>query len=506
MLAVALCAQAPPPPTVAQILAHHRAALTALHLHDLPVYEETGTFEGLGLQGTFHEWKDGDSDRRDAQLGIRASTTLRIGDRIWVKDENGAVRELLGIAKRRQVTEDFIGSPEFVSEPQYSSYAGETTLGDGRRVYLLKVAPKGGEPYTVAIDAQSWLIVQLSYTDVDGQSDATLSDIRVVDGVIVPFVEVDSNGDSAYAVTGRVTSVQPERTIDKSVFAPLVANDVTNTTPVTVSFELRDGLPVVPVQIRGKTYHFLLDSGSQTDALDEGLVHALGLQPQGILEVSGAKRTASGGVVNLPGMSIGGATLPMHVDAVLDLSHMMRKGGVDGILGYPLFGAADVRIDPDARTLTIAAPGTLPAQGAKLDVDTDRGLSDVKVTIDGEPTRVLFDTGDANELLLFQSFLSAYPGLISSLKGKDERGLGIGGTINTRAASVENLTIGPYALYNRRAVVVLTSVGAFADRNDGGNVGYGTLQNFNLTFSLPNHAIYLQPDAGFDNGRFRVTH
>lgn len=455
------------------------------------------------MHGTFHEWSEGDRDRRDEQLGIRTSSTLRIGGRIWERDDNGAVRELLGIEKRRQATEDFLISSQFVREPQYSRYAGAGRLADGRDVYYLDVQPPGGEPYRVAIDAQSWLIVRTSFDDVDGRSSLTLSDQRVVDGSLVPYVEVESNGDSAYDVTSRITDFEPKPSIPESVFAPLAANDVTAAQPVTVHFDFVDGLIVVPVQIAGKTYQFLLDSGSQTDVIDPSLVAAFGLHPEGAIEVTGAKRTAGGGTVATPAMSIGGLALPMRIATVVDVSHTMRGIHLDGFIGYPLFAAADVAIDPAARTLTIGAPGALPHAGAAIDVDTDRELCDVEVRIQNDRTRALVDTGDANELLIFQSFLRQYPGTFDSFNGKSESGTGVGGSINARGVNVDDLAIGPYRLYNRRAVVVLSDRGAFADRNDGGNVGYGTLQNFDLTFSLTDHTIYLKPGSNFDDGRFR---
>lgn len=413
------------------------------------------------------------------------------------------MRELLGIEKRRQVTEDFLSGAGFVQKPQYSKYAGAGRLEDGRSVYYLDVKPPGGEPYRVALDAQRWLIVQTSYDDVDARDSSTLSDLRVIDGALVPFVDTDSDGDAAYDVTSRVTSFDPRASVSASMFAPLRANNVVTPAPVTIRYTLVDGLIVVPVQIEGKTYQFLLDSGSQTDVIDPSLVDAFGLHPEGAIEVTGAKRTPGGGTVETPAMSIGGLTLPMRIATVVDVSQTLRSIRLDGMIGYPLFAAADVAIDPSARTLTIGAPGTLAHQGTLLDVDTDRELCDVAVTVQHDPTRALFDTGDANELLIFQSFLQRYPGELDALSGSAESGSGVGGSINTRAVTVDDLTIGPYNLYRRRAVVVMSRRGAFADRNDGANVGFGVLQNFDMTFSLTDHAIYVKPAADFDDGRFR---
>lgn len=474
-----------------------------MHLRDVNSFEESGTLDGLGLRGTFEEWKDGERDKRVEVLGIRTTTTLRIGERTWEQDENGAVREFTGIQKRRQITDDFLSSDAFSKQPQYSTYEGTSALADGRKVYELDVKPPGGETFRVDIDAANWLIDRVAYDDEDAQNIATYSDDRVTDGMLISYTEVDSNGDTPYDVTVRTTSVKAGVAVASSIFAPLVAQTVTAQTPVSIGYDDRSGEIVIPLQRGGKTYHFLLDSGSQSDVIDPSVVTALGIHAEGTLEVSGAKRTSSGGVADVPGWSLGGVPLPMHVMTVLDVHSLLRTTPIDGILGNPLLAAADVRIDPDARTLTIAAPGTLAPQGAKLDVDTDRQLSDVQVAIDGVPARALFDTGDANELLLFQSFIQAHPGAVTVAPGADERGSGVGGSIATRRVDVRDLTLGPYHLYNRRAILVLSHDGAFADRNDEGNVGIATLRDFIVTFALSQHAVYLTPAHGYDDGRYR---
>jgi hypothetical protein len=70
-------------------------------------------------------------------------------------------------------------------------------------------------------------------------------------------------------------------------------------------------------------------------------------------------------------------------------------------------------------------------------------------------------------------------------------------------AMVDMLEIGHQRLYNRYTDVILASAGAFADRNDGGNVGFGVLRNFIATFDLADRALFLEKARRFDDGRFR---
>jgi hypothetical protein len=106
-------------------------------------------------------------------------------------------------------------------------------------------------------------------------------------------------------------------------------------------------------------------------------------------------------------------------------------------------------------------------------------------------------------LLLFKSFVDQHPGLVSLAQSGPQLNRGIGGSVAAVGAVVGVLQLGPYRLFNRYTNVVLSTTGAFADRNDGGNVGYASLRNFVVTFDLQNHALFLQRAQGFNDGHDR---
>ncbi len=476
-----------------------------MHLHVPQTHETTGTIEGLGLQGTFHEWQEGNKQRRDERLGFRMQRELRVGDSLWIQNTSGEIRELHGLLARRQLTDDFINTGIFAKHPENAKYVERTTLPDGRVVYRLSIAPPRGEPFVVGIDAKTWLIDQKSYMENDAPQVVTYSDYHVVDGLLMPYNEVDSNGDTKFDVTSHVTDVIVNQPIADSTFAPLAPDTVSLASPVRVPLEIHNGLPFVKVTIGGHTYRFLIDSGSQGNVLDPHVATELGLHPEGTLEIRGAERTPSLGVVETPPMEVGGVELPSRIATVLDLSKILRGPvSIDGVLGYPFFAAAELRFDPDGEDLMISRPGVLPPLGEKLEVDTDRELAEVEATIDGSAkTRLLVDTGNSNELLLFQSFINAHQGLIMFAGNHSVENRGAGGSAPAVTAMVDLLEIGHQRLYNRYTDVILASAGAFADRDDGGNVGYGVLHNFITTFDLADHSIFLEKSRNFDDGRFR---
>jgi len=454
------------------------------------------------VSGRFQEWQEGDKERRDELFGIRTERMLRVGDHLWEQNANGEIRELEGIVARRQITEDFIDSGLFARHPQYVHYVDRETLPDGRTIYQLRVAPPDGETYEVGIDANTWLIDEKAYADHDSLQIAIFSDYHVIDGFLIPFTEVDSDGDHAFDITSRVTSVSVDQPISPAIFDPFTPEVVENTAPVTIPFQERGGLIYTQVTIANKPYTFLIDSASQGDVFDPMLAAALGLHPEGSVEIRGAGRTTSPGVIETPPISLGGVVFPMHIATVVDMPSLLAMH-VDGILGYPFFAAAELRFDPTRQTLTIAPPKSLPRDGTRIDVDTDRELPEVEGQLDNVPARLIIDTGDANELLVFKSFIDAHPGVIQLANFGPVSNSGIGGSVNAVGTIVDVLQLGPYRLFNRYADVVLGTTGAFADRNDGGNVGFGSLRNFVLTFDLSDHALYLQPAAGFNDGHAR---
>lgn len=491
-------------PPLASILQSHLTAIKAMHLREPRTHETTGSVEGLGVKGAFHEWQDGARQRRDDTIGIRTQREMRIGDRLYVQNSNGDVRELHGLLARRQVTEDFVDSSAFAYHPEAVQLIGATVLADGRDAYRLRVTPPSGEPYNIALDAKSWMVDEKSYLDGDAYETITYNDYHVVDGMLVPFLEVQSSGDHAFDITTHVDHVIVNQPIPSDVFVPFTPTVVDVAQPVTVRLEKQGGLLFTRVRIHDKTFSFVVDSGAQGIVLDTATAHELGMLPQGELEIRGTGRTPGRGLVPLAEVKVGDATLPVHVASVVDLGRIVQGPlSIEGILGYPFFAAAEVRIDPDRLTMTIAKPSALNVDGEKVDLDTDRELPEVRAFVNGAPARLFIDTGNSSELLIFQSFMDEHHGLIQTAGNRQVHNRGVGGGNNAVSTLVNQLEIGSFKLYNLTGNVVLASAGAFADKTSGGNIGYGTLRNFVVTFDVSNHAMYLRRASTFDDGRYR---
>jgi hypothetical protein len=277
------------------------------------------------------------------------------------------------------------------------------------------------------------------------------------------------------------------------------------TPPNTTTVTLRDasGLLFVRVTLAGKPYTFLLDSASQGDFIDPSLAQELGLHPEGSVEVSGASRVTGAGIALLPAMTIGDVVFPPHRVSVFKLPEFTPEFQVVGVLGYPFFSVTELRLDPTRETMTVAPPGTMSIDGARIDADTSRHLPEIGASVQSTDTHLIVDTGNANELLIFKHFIDAHPGLISLAQSPPVLNRAIGGSVSAVSAVVGEIQLGPYHMYNRRTNVIMRTNGAFDDPGDGGNVGYGTLRNFVVTFDLADKAIYLQRALRFDDGHDR---
>jgi hypothetical protein len=350
------------------------------------------------------------------------------------------------------------------------------------------------------------MIDEKAYVEGDGITTLDYSDYRVTHGALYAAVTVESAGDRHYDLTSRVTAVRVDEPIEADVFAPLQAAVVDAPAPVTVPLLLDSGHYFVQASARDKPLLLLVDTGSQGLFVDTSAARRLDLSPEGTLEVRGSKRIAGSGVAALDRIAIGDAQLPARVVSVVDLSSVTYKGSaVDGVLGYPFFAAAEVRVNPDAMTMTIARPGALPPLGTPVSIDTDRELPEITARLNGTTDgRFLVDTGNNNDLLVYHAFVQAHPGVVFYGTAKNfAQNRGVGGGSAAVPAVVYRLEIGPFNLYNRYADVMLAESGAFADGNEAGNIGLATLKNFVFTLDYAGRKIFLEKARSFDDGRYR---
>jgi hypothetical protein len=447
---------------------------------------------GEGLTGAFRTWHAGDRERDDESLGPRVETMLRVGDRIWVRNSNGNVHELTGFLYRRALTEEFVDSGDFVRAPERVRLTGSGSVA-GRRTWNLEVNAAGGEPETLWIDARTGLPLRTEYLDGDGPAYVDSSDWRDVGGMKIAFRSVTTDGEHQFDTIQRTTSVKLGQPIDPQVFAPLEGRGLIGGAVQTVPL-LDDGSRIsCNVEIAGKTYAFLIDSGSGNVVLDSRVAQAAGLHAAGALEVRGAARAGGMGVTVLPQLGIGSAALDDLVVSTLDLGPASARMRIDGILGYPFFASSMVQLDIPHHLMRFGPPGSFAPVGERISLDTDREIPEAVFRLDDTlDAPFIVDTGNSSGVLVYLPFATAHPALVPPA-GDPSNGLsGVGGSIPTYQVRLGSLRLGTTVLDNESVAVTLAKNGAFADRIDAGNVGLAVLRSFVVTFDLANHVMYLE--------------
>ena len=490
-------------PDVAILLARYTRAISDDGVPGVARATSTGTVAGAGLTGAFHTWIADGSERTEQNLGPRSERLLRVGDRIWYADADGDVREFTGILARRQRTQRFIDSGDFAKAPERCISRGRTLVA-GIATYALDVKAPGGATETIYLDAVTGLPDRVAYDDDDGRTTIDISDWRTVAGHRFPFRTVSSNGDRAYDLVHVTQSVDVASEIDATTFAPFVARRIAMDVPQTLPIEVHEGHAYAPVTIAGHAYTFLLDTGAQNILIDKHVASELKLESLGSLEARGASRTGGLHLARVHEFRVGDGRLSDLVATTIDLGASTAGAfRIDGILGYPFFASATVRLDLAKKTMTFGPPGSLTPVGERVALELDRAFPEARFRLNAKmEAPFIVDTGNAGDVLLYKPFVDRHPGIVPYTQNV-RHSYGIGGATVSYRTTLDRFEAGTASLFNVDTDVMQATRGAFADRFDAGNVGLGVLKNFNVTFDLADAAMYLERSDAFDDGRSR---
>lgn len=191
---------------------------------------------------------------------------------------------------------------------------------------------------------------------------------------------------------------------------------------------------VVPVEARGDTLRFLLDTGANRGAVSRRVAERLRLR-----RVASALVTGASGLDRVPVVEAGWIRLD---DARMGHSHkFVLQDGVlvdsegrqfDGIIGADLLHQYDVLIDVPAATLRLYKPGstgelTGPVVGVERSLPLERirrGLVGLQVGVNGRPVSAILDTGSPVLLLNQRAASAAGAAATSAPVSESVRGVG----------------------------------------------------------------------------------
>jgi hypothetical protein len=192
------------------------------------------------------------------------------------------------------------------------------------------------------------------------------------------------------------------------------------------------------------------------------------------------------------------------VFTTLDLAEYMRRvEGLDdvaGIVGFEFFRRFPVKLDYARSRAVFYDPARFAYAGGATPVAFrfSATIPQVDGTVDGIPGAFQIDTANRGSLVLTTPFVDAHD-LVARYGATQEfiSGAGVGGPVRSLLARAQKLAFGDVEVAAPVTALSRQTDGPFADPALAGNVGYGVLRQFNVTFDFANQRLYFEKNANF---------
>ena len=210
------------------------------------------------------------------------------------------------------------------------------------------------------------------------------------------------------------------------------------------------------------------------------------------------------GVTRVDRLEFGGIVVERQVFATFDLDEFMRRvEGLDdvaGVVGYEIFKRFPVKLDYEHSRATFYDPAKFKyaGTGARLPILFRGTNPQARGRVDGIDGVFHIDTGSRGSLTLTLPFVEANE-LTAKYGAKLETisGASVGGHVRALLARATTLQLGDITVQKPVTLLSLQSRGALADPDLAGNIGFGILRQFNITFDYPNSVLYFEKNANY---------
>lgn len=257
------------------------------------------------------------------------------------------------------------------------------------------------------------------------------------------------------------------------------------------SFEIgRDGrLILLPIQMHGRTFSFLLDTGASRTGFDLSLRDELG-SPVGRQRLQTHGGATSVETFSWPEITLNDQKLRSDRDVVcIDLARMRQASSLPiyGVVGMDVLKSQCVRIDFDRGVLEFLDSGTVDgsAAGTRIRLGFFGGATPYLMASPGESVaqRFLIDTGAQGN--------SLQPDLFDRLFRTNKIRAGSSFASMTVAGQVQ----GDRGYLNQLAIGSLCHEGLRMSRVGPNSLGLRFLSRYQAIFDFPNQVLYLREGA-----------
>ncbi len=381
---------------------------------------------------------------------------------------------------------------------------------DGLDYDVVRIVPESGRAYEVWVDMLTHRIGRLVESEGEQTRTDTFGDFRTVQGVSVPFRARTTRGDARYDEEYTIEAIEYNVPLDDVDFDPPPSPPDDFAFPagkdvVEVPFQIRNGHVFIDVKLNGKgPFHMLFDTGGANVVLPSAL-SALALKPKGARTGGGAGEPQQDvDVVAIERLDFGGLVLERQPFVAIDLGALMRRvEGVDdvaGIVGYEVLRRLPARIDYERSRLVLYRPRAFrpPANAVRVPFAFNHRVPQVRARVDGIEGAFDVDTGSRASLTLAAPFVERNDLVRKYGAARDViSGAGVGGHSHALLARASKLTLGNIDVDAPVTYLSLAKSGPLADPALAGNIGYGVLRRFAVTFDYGRRQLYFEKNAAF---------
>lgn len=252
-------------------------------------------------------------------------------------------------------------------------------------------------------------------------------------------------------------------------------------------------LLLVPVELKGKTYPFALDTGCSGCVYDSSLAPHLG-EPISTQEVRTTDGVVRRPLYASPDAKLGGLSLKTGSPVITADLRRLREGlgeEVYGFVGMDFLSKQAFRVDPDRGEVAfLRAPG--PTPGDRLPVTIKNNVPFVQVKISGlaDPESFMVDTGASSGGGSGLLRAEAFDGLVklSKIKAIDTAlAVSLSGQSVRRRGRVAEIELAGH----RHPDLIFTAAG-------GNYLGLNYWSRYVTTFDFAGGAIYLKKSSRYD--------
>lgn len=453
----------------------------------MQVGDLAGTMSAATEIGTYRKYTSAD-------LSIHHQSSGFDGRIIWT-DENGKrniqtspekIAEV--IASEKSGTYDYL-----INRDRYSfeiiEIDGQITFD----VISIEHANKRfGRKRIILDDTGSRISAYEEYED-GGSSRTELTEYKEFDGLMYPTVLTSYYSDGDVVIIS-LDTVEIDGLIDDDLFSEPV-NDKQryqilserNIEPIPLSIPL-DHI-FINVEIMGRGFKFVLDTGADKTVIADDLIEQLGLTRYGTLSSQGTNGRQATELTMLPELVIGHVKLmDLNVSAIDFTALRGSLSGISGILGLDFFSNFVVKLDYIRQEMTLFERDEF---NGEYDACFPLDHNTVEMRIEGHQGKFKIDTG-SGRIHLHSWFVKHGKFMEGCDLPSSTAIVGIGEDLLTEYKAIgREIALGNFVVADPPLSLATIQTGAFANEAIVGNIGNNFWRRFILHFDFAHNLLFV---------------